>query len=71
MIRFIVSLACLSLFQFPFTAHAYVGPGLGLGTLGVVFGIIASIFFAIVGVFYYPIKRIVRKFRKNKLKENA
>lgn len=42
-------------------AHAYVGPGLGLGVIGALFGAIAVVFLAIVGVFWYPLKRILRK----------
>jgi len=42
-------------------AHAYVGPGLGVGVIAVVFGIIGSIFLAIVSVLWYPIKRLIGK----------
>jgi len=41
----------------PQAALAYVGPGLGLGVIGVIFGVVFSIFLAIVAVFWYPIKR--------------
>ena len=41
--------------------HAYVGPGLGLGALGVILGILLSVILAIVGIFWYPIKRIFKK----------
>jgi len=60
----IMYLIFLFVFFYPVVAHAYVGPGLGLGALGVVFGILASIFLGIVGIFWYPIKRLLRKFRK-------
>lgn len=42
----------------PEPALAYVGPGLGLGVLGVVLGVVFSIFLAFVGVVWYPIKRV-------------
>lgn len=42
-------------------AHAYVGPGLGLGMLGTLFGILAAIVLAIVGLFWYPIKRMMNR----------
>lgn len=45
----------------PLSAYAYVGPGLGLGAIGVLFGIIAAVFMAILGVFWYPIKRMFKK----------
>jgi len=41
-------------------AHAYIGPGLGAGTIAVVFGILSSIFFAFVGIIWYPVKRLFR-----------
>ena len=46
----------------PFSAaHAYVGPGLGLGTLVVILGVIGSALLAIFGVVWYPIKRMLKK----------
>lgn len=42
-------------------AHAYTGPGLGLGTIMVVLGFIGSIFVAIFAAVWYPIKRMLRR----------
>lgn len=42
-------------------AHAYVGPGLGLGAIGALIGVIAAILLALVGVVWYPIKRMLKK----------
>ena len=42
-------------------AQAYVGPGLGLGVLGAIFGGILAVLLAIFGVFWYPIKRMLKK----------
>ncbi len=42
-------------------AMAYIGPGLGAGTIAVVFGVIVSIFLAIFAVIWYPLKRIFGK----------
>jgi len=47
----------------PIAAQAYTGPGLGLGAVGVAFGLIGSILLAIVSVVWYPIKRLVRRLR--------
>ena len=47
----------------PGVAHAYMGPGLGLGFLGAVFGVIGSILLGIVAIVWYPIKRLWRKLR--------
>ncbi len=38
-------------------ACAYLGPGLGAGTLGVIAGLLGSILLALFAVFWYPIKR--------------
>lgn len=43
------------------TAQAYVGPGLGAGTIGVVLGILGAIFVALFGILYYPVKRRLKK----------
>lgn len=50
-------------------AHAYVGPGLGLGALAVVAGIVMSVFLAIVSVVWYPVKRLLRKDAKRTSRE--
>ncbi len=44
-------------------ALAYVGPGLGLGTLGAILGVIISVLLAIVGIVWYPMKRLLRRMR--------
>ena len=43
------------------SAEAYVGPGMGVGALGVIVGIVVSVLMAIVGIFWYPIKRLFKK----------
>lgn len=43
---------------------AYVGPGLGLGTIAVVLGILASVFLALFSVVWYPFKRLLKRFAK-------
>ena len=40
-------------------ALAYVGPGLGAGTLGVILGLVGSLLLALVAFFWYPLKRAV------------
>ncbi len=42
-------------------AHAYIGPGMGAGVIASVLGILGAILLAIVGVLYYPIKRMLKK----------
>lgn len=56
-----VSLWLFSLALLPLApAHAYIGPGVGAGTVAVVLGIISSIFLAFVGILWYPIKRLIK-----------
>lgn len=42
-------------------AHAYLGPGLGLGALGVVLGLLVSVGLAVLALFWYPAKRVLRR----------
>jgi hypothetical protein len=42
------------------SAEAYVGPGMGLGVIGAAFGLIAAVFLALVGMVWYPVKRLIR-----------
>jgi hypothetical protein len=46
------------------TAHAYVGPGLGLGTVAIVLGVILSIVLAVFAVVWYPLKRMLRRLKR-------
>lgn len=65
---------CLVFLFAPTFASAYVGPGLGAGTIGVVLGIIGSIIIALFAIIWYPLKRIIRKLRnpgEQKDKENT
>lgn len=47
-------------------AHAYIGPGVGAGTIAVVLGVLASILMAFFAVLWYPIKRVVKKRRSSR-----
>ena len=42
------------------SAEAYVGPGMGLGVIGAAFGLVAAVFLALVGMVWYPVKRLLR-----------
>jgi O-antigen/teichoic acid export membrane protein len=48
------------------SSYAYIGPGLGLGAVGALVGTIVAIFLAIIGVIWYPLKRLLRKVRSAK-----
>ena len=51
---------------FSIDALAYVGPGLGAGTLAAVLGVLGGILMLVVGVVWYPLKRMVRRLRERK-----
>lgn len=56
----------MSILIVPQIANAYVGPGLGAGTIGVILGIIGSIFIAIFAIVWYPLKRLLKKNKQKK-----
>jgi len=51
----------LALVMLPMAAQAYVGPGVGAGTIAIVLGILSTIFMAFVGIIWYPIKRMMKR----------
>ncbi len=51
-------------------AEAYIGPGLGAGTISAVLGVVGAILLALFAILYYPIKRIL-KTRKSKAKQQS
>lgn len=42
-------------------ASAYVGPGVGAGVIATVLGVFAAIGMALFAVFWYPIKRFIKR----------
>ena len=65
MIRKIMLLTALSILGVS-SAHAYIGPGLGAGVFATVIAVIASLFIAVFSIFYYPIKRMLKRNRQAK-----
>ncbi len=57
----VVPFTFLLLFFLPFNAFAYLGPGLGVGTIGAIIGVFVSVFLGIFAIVYYPIKRLLKK----------
>src|SRR4051812_43402472 len=54
----------LSLILTPFVMPAYVGPGIAVGAVAVIFGFLFSVLLAAFTVVYYPLKRLFKR-RKN------
>jgi len=57
----VIRVAFIFILLFPLNVYAYLGPGLGAGTIGAILGVIASVFLGIFAVLYYPIKRLLKK----------
>ena len=47
----------------PGFAQAYGGPGVGLGAISVVLGIVGSVFLMTLSLVWYPVKRMIRAMR--------
>lgn len=45
---------------------AYIGPGLGGGFIAAIAGIFISIFLALFAIIWYPFKKLIAKFKKDK-----
>ena len=44
----------------------YIGPGMSGGVFAAIIGILASFFFSLIAIFWYPFKKLIR-FIKSKL----
>ena len=54
----------------PTHSHAYIGSGLGAGTIAVIIGFLAVVGLALFVIIWYPIKRIFKK-RKPREKKSS
>ena len=64
--KHIVYLLGVTVLFYPQFAFAYIGPGLASGAVVAVLGTFAGLVMLVVGVIWYPVKRLIRRFRKNK-----
>ena len=60
--RYLVCLLGLFCLAYSPLALAYIGPGLGTGALAAVLGTFLGVLMLIVGVVWYPIKRLIKRF---------
>lgn len=51
-------------------AYAYIGPGTGISAIGSFLALIAAVLVAILGFIWYPLKRLLRRFRGNSKHED-
>ena len=59
-----ILLALLAAAMLPLTAHAYIGPGAGLGAIAVTIAIGLGFLLLIVGLVWYPLKRVLKGRKK-------
>ncbi len=58
-----VALIAVGVFAFPSFAHAYIGPGLALSTVGTVAALLGVILLLVIGFLWYPLKRLMRSMK--------
>ena len=58
----------LILILIPNYALAYIGPGLGLGLVAAIVGLIFSILLFFIAIIWFPLKKILKKNKRNKIK---
>ena len=63
---FIATAAAALIMLLPSNALAYIGPGAGLSAFGALLALIATIFVAIFGFVWYPIKRLTRSLKQRR-----
>lgn len=61
--RSVVSVCIAFFLTYPPLALAYIGPGLGAGAIAVVLGLVVGFLMLVVGVIWYPLKRLFRRIR--------
>lgn len=49
----------------PFSTFAYLGPGAGLSAIGSVLAFVGLILLLILGFFWYPLKKLMKKIRSD------
>lgn len=62
----VIYLSAVWLLTYPPSASAYIGPGLGTGAIAAVLGIASGLLMLLVGVVWYPVKRLIRRLRSKK-----
>ncbi len=55
----------------PRDAHAYIGPGAGLSSIGAFLAIVFAFIAMIFGFLWYPIKRLLKKRKKTAAPESS
>ncbi|WP_245223315.1 MULTISPECIES: hypothetical protein [unclassified Ruegeria] len=54
----------------PSPAFAYIGPGAGLGAIAVTIAVLLGVLFLIVGLVWFPLKRLIKKRKESAEQDN-
>jgi hypothetical protein len=63
-ISLLIMIVALGALFFPWPVLAYLGPGGAITSIGALLAVIAGIIAAIFGFLWYPIRRLIRKWKK-------
>ena len=58
------------MFFFQTAAHAYIGPGMGVGAILGILAVLIVILLTFIAIIFYPIKNFIKKLRLRKNNEN-
>ncbi len=47
----------------PAMANAYIGPGMGLGVIASLLGLVAAFFMVMIALLWFPLKRMIQRIR--------
>ena len=64
--RAVSGVVLMVLLGWPPLAFAYIGPGMGAGAIAAVLAILAGLLMLVVGVLWYPLKRLIKFLRRPK-----
>lgn len=63
--------AAVATLLLPVEAMAYTGPGAGLTAIGSMIVLLSAIGFALVGFVWYPVKRLIKYFKRQRTADAA
>nr|WP_172300010.1 hypothetical protein [Pseudoruegeria sp. HB172150] len=50
----------MAVLSFPLSAQAYVGPGIGIGSIAAALALVLGVLLLMAGFLWYPLKRMMR-----------
>jgi membrane protein implicated in regulation of membrane protease activity len=69
--RLAVPITTALMLMMPDTAHAYIGPGAGLGAIAVTIALVLGILLLLAGLVWYPLKRYLRRKKPSERSETT